>query len=340
MPYLSTGSTILNLALSGKADGGIKDGKMFNLIGDSSAGKTLLAYTCLAEAANNPEFNGYSLYYDDVECADEFDIERLFGRKLSSRLIPPYPNQNESETIEGFYFNLNRLLKNNSPLIYVLDSMDALTSISSREKFDENAAAFEKGNKTKGSYGDGKAKENSQQLRNIGQTLDETHSILIILSQTRDDIANPMASKTRAGGRALKFYASYEAWLKPGKRDTKKVNGIDRVIGGNTICDITKNKATGVRGKVEFPIHYTFGVNDADSMISYLLAEKRWKLEGSWITPVGIADKKFHRGDLCSLIYKDHFKATQKICEEVWMDVQRQLMEDQALINLKYGDKA
>jgi hypothetical protein len=80
--YVPTGCTLYNLALSDKYNGGYALGKVANTIGDSSAGKSILALTTFAEAARLRKFKDYDLVYDDAEAADEFNKVKLFGPKM------------------------------------------------------------------------------------------------------------------------------------------------------------------------------------------------------------------------------------------------------------------
>jgi hypothetical protein len=83
--YLSTGSTLLNLACSGKVSGGFIKGHYYHFVGDSSSGKTFLCLTCLAEAAINPHFDDYQLIHDDAENGSLFDFGKFFGPKMAGR---------------------------------------------------------------------------------------------------------------------------------------------------------------------------------------------------------------------------------------------------------------
>jgi len=324
---LSTGSTLLNLRLSGRYDGGLMPGKMMLIVGDSSAGKTFQALTMLAEAAHNPNFKDYELYYDDAENADEFDKNKLFGKQYAKRVQSPYPDKCGSETLEEFYYTLDSLLDKGKPIIYVMDSMDSVPSIDEEAKFDE-AKAFEKGNKPKGSYGDGKAKVNSQNLRKMMSRLEST------------GIGNTYVPKTRSGGNALKFYASYEVWMAPGAAIKTMVNKIDRPVGKTTKIKITKNKATGMVGEVEYPLYYHFGIDDAASMVDFLLAEGKWKSAGAYVDTDGFFDKKMFKKDVIDEVYKKCLLSKLGAeCQKVWEGVEAQIRNNAgSYINAKYGE--
>lgn len=275
--FLSTGSTLLNLALTDHWNCGWQKGKMANIIGDSSSGKTFLTLTAYAEAARNKNFDDFEFIFDDAENANEFDMEYLFGEQVQERMQAPTAKDDGdvySETMEDFHDNLLVSLKNGNPFLYVLDSFDSLTTEADDDKIEEQHKARMAGKEVKGTYGMTKAKKSSEILRHIVGKLKRSESMLLIISQTRDNI-DPLSfeKKTRSGGKALKFYATYEMWLALGSPITSK----DRSIGINCIIKVSKNKITGKRRKIEFPIFYDYGVDDLASCIDFLIKEGRWK---------------------------------------------------------------
>ena len=274
--YVSSGSTMLNLALTDHPDCGWQKGKMANIIGDSSAGKTFFCLTSYAEADINSLFDEYDFVFDDAENANEFDMKKLFGKSVAERITLPINGKGEqvpSDTIEDLSDNLLRLLHKKTPFFYTLDSFDSITAEADRDKMEEHRIAREKGNQTKGTYGMSKAKGASGILREVCGTLKQTASILLIISQTRDNVdpASPV-KKTRSGGRALKFYATHEVWLRLGKR----IESRGRTIGTEVEIDISKNKITGKRRSVSVTIYYDYGIDDIGSMIDFLVDEKIW----------------------------------------------------------------
>lgn len=274
---LSTGSTLLNLACSGRPVGGIGKGHYVLIVGDSTSGKTWLTFNVLAEAARNKHFADYRLVHDNAENGALMDIPRYFGKALAARLEEA-PN-GPSVTAEGFYYKLETVRQDGKPFIYVLDSHDALSSAAEDERFaermDRHAAGKDPG---AGDYGDGKAKLASRNLRRAVALLPETGSILIILSQTRDNIGfgaqfNP---KTRAGGRALRFYAHLELWTSVRGHLKATVRGKDVPTGIRIKADIKKNRITGQEWSVEYPLLYGHGIDDVGAMVDYLVEWRHW----------------------------------------------------------------
>lgn len=282
---LSTGSTLLNLACSGRVEGGLVKGKYYFIVGDSASGKTWLSLTCFAEACLNPNFKDYRFIYDNAEDGACMDFERFFGRAVVERIEPPKREDGQpvfSTSLEEFYFNLDDALSHKQPCIYVLDSMDALITDEEDDKFHERKNAFQGGkdmSKISGSYGTSKAKMNSQNIRRACHDVRKTRSILIVLSQTRDSIGfgaqfNP---KTRSGGHALRFWATLEIWSSIKEKLHGTVRGKDRQFGITSKVDVKKNRLTGKLNSVEVPIYHSYGIDDIGGCIDYLLEEKHWE---------------------------------------------------------------
>ena len=274
---IPTGSVMLNLACSDQIDGGYGLGKIVNLIGDSSTGKTLLALSMLAEVAGLKRFNDYRLIFDDAEMALEFDMEYLFGKKIVKRIETDII----SDTIEEWYGNVLRTIKKGKPFIYVLDSFDSITSEAEQErgkkyeKTKAQLAAERKGKKKKGSYKTEKPRMASEILRVIGGKIADNKSLVFIISQTRDNIGfgAMFQPKTRSGGKALKFYCTHEIWLAVGKAVKSK----ERDIGNAVMAKVSKNKLTGKKREIEFPIYYDYGADDISSCVDFLVKEEYWK---------------------------------------------------------------
>ena len=285
---LSTGSTLLNLACSGNPFGGFAQGKYHFLVGDSASGKTFLCITCLAEAARDKRYKKHRLLYDNGEDGGLLDIKRLFGKEAERRIEPPARTKIGvpvySSDVEGFFYNIDDALEDGRPFVYVLDSMDGLTSEAEGKKFDEQKAAKRKGNKTAGTYTDGKAKINSSHVRQVVGRLRKTPSILVITAQTRDNLGFGFEKKSRAGGRALTFYATVETWSSVVGQIKKTVRKKPRVIGVTTEIRVKKNRMTGELHRVRVPIYPSYGIDDIGSCIDYLIEEGWWSVKGTKIT--------------------------------------------------------
>lgn len=279
---LSSGCSILNLASSGNVNGTFVKGLCYLFVGDSSTGKTWFTMEALAQAAMNPNFDDYELIYDGPENGAMMNIKKFFGEKLEKRLKPPMGTQDDpinSSVVQEFYSNLRKLQKAKKKFIYVLDSMDALSSLEDEEKLDEQNDAMDKGKSTSGSYGTSKARHNSQNLRTVVNHLADTGSILIIISQTRQNIGfgSQFNPKTRSGGNSLRFFAHMEFWTSLKETFKKKVRGKDRKTGMLVQLEIKKNRIEGWEGKIEIVFHKKSGIDDVQTNIQYLVEESYWK---------------------------------------------------------------
>lgn len=334
--FLKTGSTVLDLAISGQRVGGFSKGKYFFVVGDSSSGKTFLTLTCLAEASINPNFDNYRLIYDNAEDGALMDMGRYFGQRMADRLEAPAADPDTEEplystTIEDFYYNLDDALDraeepDGRPFIWVLDSHDALDSKYSEDKFQEAKRAARKGTIAKGDYGDGKAKINSTRMRRVLYRLRRTRSILIVLSQTRDDIGAGMFDepKTHAGGHALKFYATVQLWSSVGSKIKRTVRERDVVVGVHCRVKLKKNRVRGRERVVEFPIYYDTGIDDIGGMIDFLVKWKFWPNTRGFIDATSDFDVKKRREDLVHWIEESGLRPDlEDITEAAWRDVER-----------------
>ena len=275
---LSTGLTLLNLGMAGRPNVGLTRGNYYLLVGESSSGKSFLAMQCLAEAANNPQYDKYSLDYYDIEggalASIGGGVRRFFGQKLSKRLNTP-----NAQTVEHF-FDQTIAKMEEGPCIIVLDSTDALDDEATRKLRKVKAAARESNKDGPGSYGASKAKELKSGLRALmGKKgpLAKHGSILLIISQTIDKLDFGFEKTTRAGGKALKFFAKGEVWFKVAGPLKKSVRGKQRKIGSKLQLDIKKNRETGREPSIAIPFYPSVGFDEIGSMIDFLTEEGHWK---------------------------------------------------------------
>lgn len=269
---ISTGSTLLNLALSDYPYGGYRPSRIVNLIGDSSSGKTLLCLSMFAEITKDKKYDKHELVFMEPESGLEFDIKKMFGEKTYNRIDFLPKDRSKPCTVQDWYNSVFEILVNKKkPCIHVLDSFDALTS-------EEEIKEHEVG---KGGYKTEKAIASSATLRQIANVNEGTNSLIIIISQTRQNLGAMFGKKkTRSGGDALHFFSSQEIWLHNGPKITKKVRGEEVEIGRYVFVDVAKNRVTGKRRKVSFPVLDGYGVDDTRSMVEWLVTKGFWEKEG------------------------------------------------------------
>lgn len=338
---LKTGCTLLDLAITGKRGGGFAKGKYFWMVGDSSSGKTFLMLTCLAEASINKEFDDYRFIYDNGEDGALMNMSKYFGRRMAERVEPPATDKDGgavySGTIEDFYYNLDDAFlvaeaPGGKPFIYLLDSMDALDSKYSEQKFDEakKAARNPKLKPARGDYGDGKAKINSTRLRGAVSRLTHTGSILIILSQTRDAIDAGMfdEQQTFAGGHALRFYATVQLWSSVGSKIKRTIKDREIVVGVRCRVKTKKNRLTGKERTIEFPIYFDTGIDDIGGMIDFLVSWGVWPKNKAGCIDASANFEGIEKSakDLIAWIEENNLRADlEEITEAAWEDIEEKV---------------
>ena len=316
--FLSTGSTLLNLALSNRWDGGFLKGTYVLFVGDTDSGKTFICMTCLAEASINPEFDDYRFILMNKERGMLMDVERFFGEGVASRLELFYP-----ENLEDMYFELDDLLAEEQPFICVVDSIDALSTDYEAKKFEERKKGRRTGKAVAGDYGDGKAQLHSRNIRRVLSGLERTKSIVIFINQTRDLLdANPYGPRsTHSGGRAISFYATMKIWSSVKGTINKVYKDKKRQIGIVSRIQVVRSRITGKRCEVEVPIYHSFGIDDVGSCVDYLVAEGHWKKSGGVI----VAPEFELKGQKETLVRKieesDQEMALRRLVGKVWKDI-------------------
>jgi len=203
--------------------------------------------------------------------------------------------------------------------------MDALTSAEEVEHFDKAKKASAAGKDVAGTYGMSKAKKNSTLLRRMVGPITKTGSILIILSQTRDNLGFGYAAKTRAGGHSLRFYATLEVWASIKETLKKTIFGKPRQIGVKSRWQVKKNRITGKLATVDFDIFPSYGIDDVGSMVDWLVDEKCWVKGDTRIKTTGLGQggESYTREKLISLIEEKGLQGqVQKLVTKRWREIE------------------
>lgn len=337
--WLSSSSTLFNMAASGRPDGAFAVGKFFWMVGASSAGKTSLSLATLAEASINSRFKEYDLIFNNGEQGALMNIRKFYGERLYKRLKPPEIRDGlpyNSETLDDWYFHLDTQLSlvekgKAPPFIELLDSMDNLGSNKDREQFKKRKAAVGKA-KQPGDYGDGKATLNSRYLREIVARLHKTGCMLIVLSQERDNVGADLfdPKSVAAGGRALKFYATWQSWQTVGGALSRDVHGIKRKIGSISHVSIKKNRLTGKEWAIDIPMYYSYGLDDIGSMVDFLVKEKYFETKDQGSTLV-VPEFSFagSKEELAVRVDQNNLKSDLTLMvQEAWREIEKACMLD------------
>ena len=318
----TSGANILDLALGG----GFPWGKIINIIGDKSSGKTALAIECIYQAHKRMKDN-VGWFYDDAEGGFSFNTKAMYEID-----ILPENEERYSETVEDFISNVKigiDIGREKKGYIYILDSLDALTCdaeigrAKDREKAKEDGKVYDKG-----TYNLEKQKLLNEFFRLHRKNIQSSNLLLIIISQIRANIGVTFGKKyIRTGGKALDFYASQIIELS----ETEKMVASDdkqvREIGVSVRAKVTKNKIGLPFRQADFKILFDYGVDNVDSNLCYLY--DLWTKDGKTSKSIDVfwkADSFKKRSDLIKFIeYNDLEDELRKRCQEKWYAVEEAL---------------
>jgi len=249
--FIRSGCTMLDCVLGG----GWPLGRVVNIVGDKSTGKTLLAMEAIANIYL--EYDGAAVWYNEAEAAFDSDYAEALGI--------PFGKVHMTEgcsTIEELFDDIDSIVKKERkvPGLYIVDSLDALSDKAEMERGIDEA-----------SYGGAKAKKLSEFFRRITKDIKSSNICLIIISQVRDNIGAMFGEKhTRSGGKALDFYASQVLWLAHTGILKRTVNKVERPVGVKIKAKCKKNKVGLPFRECEFEITFGYGVEDEKASLEFL----------------------------------------------------------------------
>ncbi len=257
---LSTGSLAIDLALG---VGGLPRGRIMEIFGPESSGKTTFCLSVIAEAQRQ----GGLAAFIDVEHALDPKYARIVGVNLDDLLVSQPDSGEDALNIT------ETLIRSDAIDVIVIDSVAALIS---KQELDGQM-----GDATVGSQ----ARLMSQAMRRLTAVVSKTKCICLFTNQIREKIGvmfgNP---ETTSGGRALKFFASLRLDIRR-KDQIKTPEG--KVIGNRTKIKVVKNKVAPPFTECEFDIMYDEGISRTASIIDLGIEHKILEKKGAWIAYQG-----------------------------------------------------
>ncbi|MDR2430202.1 MAG: recombinase RecA [Puniceicoccales bacterium] len=257
---VSTGSVALDLALG---VGGLPKGRIVEIYGPESSGKTTLCLSIIAEVQRQ----GGNAVFVDVEHALDPRYSKVVGVDLDNLLV------SQPESGEDALNIAETLIRSGAVDIVVVDSVAALVS---KQELDGQV-----GDATMGVQ----ARMMSQAMRRLTAAINKTNCLCVFTNQIREKIGVMFGSpETTPGGRALKFFASV-------RMDIRRIGQIKepsgKVTGNRTRVKVVKNKVAPPFTECEFDIMYNEGISRTGSIIDLGVENKILEKKGAWIAYKG-----------------------------------------------------
>jgi recombination protein RecA len=294
---IPTGSLGLDMALG---IGGLPQGRIVEIFGPESSGKTTLALHVIAEAQKR----GHICAFIDAEHALDPDYSRKLGVNIKELLISQ-PNSGEQalEIVES-------LVRSGKIAVIVIDSVAALTP---QDEIEGEMGAAQIGKQ---------ARLMSQALRKLTAITAQTKTIVIFTNQIRMQIGVMFGSpETTPGGKALKFYTSVRLDI----RRIAQIKKGENVIGARTRVKVVKNKVAAPFKQTEFDIIYYEGISREGEILA--LGEKLGVIQKSG-TAYAYGDEKLGRGyDAARVFLKENPTVANKITKDIREALQKHFFE-------------
>ena len=290
---IPTGSIGLNAALG---VGGYPKGRIIEIYGPESSGKTTLAIHAIAECQ---KAGGVAAFIDAEHAFDRFYAEKL-GVDINNLLISQPDNGEQALEIA------DQLIRSSAVDLLIVDSVAALTP--------KKEIEGDMGDSAVGLH----ARLMSQALRKLTGTIAKTKTTCIFINQLREKIGvmfgNP---ETTTGGNALKFYASVRLDI----RKSQPVKDGDTILGNQVKVKVVKNKVAPPFRKAEFEIMFGEGISKVGEIVDLSTEYEIIKKSGSWFS---YGDTKLGQGRDA---VKEMLKDNPELCEELEAKIMQAISE-------------
>ena len=267
--WISTGSTILDLAISNRKHGGFPVGRVCEITGLEQSGKSLLA----AHTLLSTQKRGGLAVYIDTENALSTEFLSAIGLNLKEMLyIPLETVEDIFETVEVIVEKIRSSDKNRLVTIVV----DSIAGASTKT---EMAADFDKDG-----YATAKAIIISKALRKITNLIGRERICLIFTNQLRQKLNAPAFSDpwTTPGGKGIPFHASVRIRLSSIGAIKAKINGIEEVVGAKVKAKLVKNRCGPPQRTAEYSVYFDSGIDDYSSWLEVMKDYNLVKQSGAW----------------------------------------------------------
>ena len=317
--WISTGSTMLDLAISNRPNGGLPVGRIIEITGLEASGKSLLAAHALADTQKK---GGLAVYIDTENAVSREFLEAI-GVNLKDMLYVPL------ETIEDIFDAMDSIVESvrkNSKSRIVTIVVDSVAGASTKQ---EMAADYDKDG-----WATSKAIILSKAMRKITNFVGRERICLIFTNQLRTRLGVTFGDQwTTSGGKAIAFHASVRLRLKSvGQiKIAKSADQPEAVIGATTRAQVVKNRMGPPLRTVDYDIYYDSGIDDFGSWLTMMKNFNLVTQAGAWYTYTNT-----DTGEVVKFQSKD-FKS--KIIDDV--DMKEQVYKticDKYILNYKAGE--
>jgi recombination protein RecA len=268
--WISSGCSMLDLAISNRPTGGFPVGRITEITGLEASGKSLLAAHTLAETQKK----GGLAVYIDTESATSSEFLTAIGVDLKSMLYVPLETVEEIfETIETIVEGVRKSDKDRLVTIVVDSIMGASTKIEMSMEYDKDG------------YATSKSIILSKAMRKVTNWIARERICLIFTNQLRTKMGVSFGDPwTTAGGKAIPFHASVRLRLKNLGQIKAKVNAVEQIVGSKTSVQVVKNRMGPPHRKINYEIYYDSGIDNYGGWLSVMKSFSLVKQSGAWYT--------------------------------------------------------